>query len=976
MASSPDPQRASHFIHLLLSSGGNVALLENLAEEQRTVLFAVLGGSQTLGETLVARPEWLPVVLDIDGLRHPRSETGMHRELATGTSEAVARQDFTAAFAWLRDFKQRETLRIAARDLGRLGKTLDIVRELSQLATVALDAAWRFSEAPLRSRLGAPYHQTPDGEWLPTPACVLGMGKLGGYELNYSSDVDVLFVYEEEGSLFKEPPKAGAQAKGLSTHQYFRRVAEAFVGEVGRLAAQGMLYRIDLRLRPEGDSGPLVRSLPSYENYYSQWGQTWERMMLIKARPVAGSRTLGAEFLEMVQPFRFPRSLSQQALAEIAAMKRRIEVEVVRGGELERNVKLGRGGIREIEFIAQSLQVLYAGRLPFLADSQTVPALQKLVQYQHLSAKASEELIDAYCFLRDVEHRLQMENNLQTHTLPESGPARDRIARSMGFTDRDAFEARLLAVRNAVRGWYDTLVQSQTPVTRDSLPQEILGAEAAWRELLASRGFRDPDKGVRLAQSFILGPGFGHVSTRTADFARLMFSKLLDLCPDAAKPTPDAGPDGDSTAKTLSDPDRVLARLDSFISAYGARSMLFETWASSPSLFELLVLLFDRSEFLAETAIRTPDLVDELELSGRLRRGKTSAQILADLRHGADDADQRLWIRRYHQAEFMRIGLREILGLADCEQNFLELSALADACLQYSLEVATKKQRLTRPPLAIIGLGKLGGSELNYGSDLDVVFVAQPKATKTQVLNKIATEVMELLASPTELGVAFQVDARLRPDGEKGMLVPTLSAFRDYYQQRAQLWELQAISRARPIAGDAAVSQNLLSFVHEITNLSKPNPAVAAHTPDWKARIARMRQRIVSERTRPGEDALAIKTGVGGLVDAEFMAQAICLGNGWYEPNTLKVLQRASQEGILRQASGESLVDAYRRLRRVEAILRRWSYAGETTLPTDAPAQYRVAMRCGFTTSDRFLHAVARYRTTIRKAYLEFFGKA
>jgi glutamate-ammonia-ligase adenylyltransferase len=453
--------------------------------------------------------------------------------------------------------------------------------------------------------------------------------------------------------------------------------------------------------------------------------------------------------------------------------------------------------------------------------------------------------------------------------------------------------------------------------------------------------------------------------------------RLLALCPRQDQPAaPSTVPleDGDPTARRLSDPDRVLARLDSFISAYGARAMLFETWASNPSLFDLLVLLFDRSEFLAETAIRTPDLVDELELSGYLRRSKTAEQILKDLRHGLADPDQRLWLRRYHEAELMRIGLRDILGLADYEQNLVELSALADACLQYALEVVLRKHKFSQPPLAIIGLGKLGGAELNYGSDLDVVFVADDKVRNLPRLQRLAVEVTELIASPTAHGVAFALDARLRPDGEKGLLVNNLKAYDEYYRRRAQFWEVQALSRSRPIAGNADVGRRFQELVARLTDLTHPACAEAARTTNWKQEIARMRSRIEKERTPAGKDDLAIKTGTGGLMDAEFIAQALGLAHHWQEPNTLRALLRAREEGVLPEATANLLIDNYRKLRRVEAILRRWSYAGETTLPDDPAPLYRVAVRCGFTHAAGFMSAVARYRRNLRQVYQQVFG--
>jgi glutamate-ammonia-ligase adenylyltransferase len=423
----------------------------------------------------------------------------------------------------------------------------------------------------------------------------------------------------------------------------------------------------------------------------------------------------------------------------------------------------------------------------------------------------------------------------------------------------------------------------------------------------------------------------------------------------------------------LSDPDRVLARLDSFIAAYGSRALLYETWDSNPSLFELLLLLFDRSEFLAELALRTPDLVDELVLSGHLRRRKAASEILNDLRHGHGDTDQRLWIRHYHRSELMRIGLRDILGLADLEQNLAELTALADACLQYALAVVLRRNKFKTPPLLIVGLGKLGGAELNYGSDLDIIFVAKDNAKNLPQLQSVAVEVMDLLSSTTELGVAFATDARLRPDGEKGLLVNTLAAHEEYYRKRARLWEIQALTRIRPIAGDLKLGEKFRALAAVLTNFQAPNLPLAAYRPDWKKEISRMRERIEKERTPTGKEHLAIKTGAGGLIDAEFVAQMLCLQHGWQEPNTLRALSRARDAKVLDTNLASQLIDNYGQLRRIEAILRRWSYAGEALLPDDDAAMYRVAVRCGWNNAGDFMKAVVKFRRAIREAYAKIF---
>ena len=971
-----DPQRAAHGLESLLATEA-AEVLAGITAEQAQVLAALWSGSTFLSDQLVAHPDWISAI-EPEALKHPRRKQGLQRELASLVSPALSTADYAAALRGVRAFKQREMLRLAARDLAGLGVLAEVMLELSDVADVCLDAVWRVCWQQIGARCGYPYHQDAAGHWQRTAGCVLGLGKLGGQELNYSSDVDVLFVYSEEGNVFLEPPrKPKPPGSALTNHQFFNRLAEAFIAEVPRLTAEGALYRIDLRLRPEGDSGPLTRSLESYENYYAQWGQTWERMMLIKARVVGGDPALSAEFLEMVNPFRYPRSVNESVLSEVAAMKDRIENEVVRAGELDRNVKLGRGGIREIEFIAQAQQLLHGGRQPFLQGPQTLPCLAKLAQYDHLTRDETRSLSEAYVFLRNVEHRLQMENNLQTHTLPSPGPALTRLARLMGCARLAEFEAGRQRHTTTVRSIFDKLLKSDPAASQPlPFPTRFQGAEAEWKRLLTARGFRDSDKALRVLREFAEGPGYVHVSPRTSQLAFQLLPRLFRLLPEPAGEAKSPGlrpltPSGTETTPRLSDPDRVVTRLDSFISAYGARSTLFELWNSNPALFELLLLLFDRSEFLAELAIRTPDLVDELVTSGRLRQRKTAGETLRDLRHGQRDADQCLWLRRYHQAELMRIGLRDILNLADFEQHLTELSALADACLQYALEVVLRRHRLTRPPFAILGLGKLGGAEIDYGSDLDIIFVAGPAAKDLTKLAQLARETLELVSQRTEQGMLFQTDARLRPDGEKGLLVKTLPGYEEYYRQRAQLWEIQALTRTRPVAGDMKIAAVFQALAARLTNFHSPNLPLAAYAPDWKQQIHRMRMRIEKERTPPGQDAFAIKTGRGGLVDAEFIAQALCLEHGWQEPNTLGALARARAAAVLPEA--DKLITHYRHLRRIEGLLRRWSYEGETVLPEDPAPYYRVSVRCGFPNPEAFCSDLAECRQAIREVYLGAF---
>jgi [glutamine synthetase] adenylyltransferase / [glutamine synthetase]-adenylyl-L-tyrosine phosphorylase len=943
-----DPVRVKDFLSLSAETGARKKL-DNFPTDSAQALAATVSGSEFLGKLLLAEPDLLSV-FDFDHLRHARRAEGFQRDVEKFLKPALAARDYENALRELRRYKQREILRIAARDLGRLSNVADITRELSGMADVCLAAILQIVSKQFLEKYGQPFHLDANGRWQPTAFCVLGLGKLGGQELNYSSDVDLMFVYDDEGSVFKKTPRAV-----MSSHPFFCKLAEAFSTEVSRATPDSFLFRVDLRLRPEGDSGPVARSLESCENYYAQWGQTWERMMLIKARRVAGDKSLGAEFLEMIQPFRFPRAVSPEILREIAATKERIENEVVRTGELERNVKLGRGGIREIEFIVQALQVLHAGRAPFLQIPQTLPCLAKLEQYDLLARDDVAQLHAAYVFLRDVEHRLQMENNLQTHTVPEDDAVQRRLARLMNFPTREKFQSALRMHTGNVRRVYESLLKNNEPTTGTSLPP-FDGAAEEWSRLLAAHSFREPERTFSLFKEFAEGPGYINVSARTTELARHLILRFLALCPQETTKRP---------SQVLSDPDRVLARLDSFIGAYGSRATLFELWTNNPKFFKLLLWLFDRSEFLAETAISAPDLVDVLVSGGRLQRRKTPAEILKELRFGHDDTDQFLWLRRYHETELMRLGLRDISGQEDIEQTPAELSAFADACLQYALEVVLKKNKIKSPPLAIIGLGKLAGSEIIYGSDLDVLFVAGAGEKNLARFQKLATEVMDLLSRRTEQGIVFHTDARLRPDGEKGLLVQTLDACENYYHKRAQLWEIQALTRVRFIAGNAVTGEKFQALAKKLTDFSK-GPKEPRFK-DWKQQIHHMRMRVEKERTPKGKDDLAIKTGKGGLMDAEFIAQTLCLANGWHEPNTLRALKRASNEKNLPNA--EKLIENYRELRRVEAILRRWSDEGEAVLPDDAPAFYRVSVRCGFATPEQFRSALAKWRKAIREDY-------
>jgi glutamate-ammonia-ligase adenylyltransferase len=593
--------------------------------------------------------------------------------------------------------------------------------------------------------------------------------------------------------------------------------------------------------------------------------------------------------------------------------------------------------------------------------------LEKLTAYEHLSLDEAGHLAGAYRFWRMVEHRLQMEYNLQTHALPVNDVGRLRIARLMGVDSLGAFEALRCHHAGFVRQIHEHFLpiqSSEESVHVHALPGDFETDTESWQALLIQLGFTDPIKAQRLLRQFIHGPDWAHVSHRTEELGRVLLPRFFALCANSPWPRTAAGP----RDPVLSDPDRVLTRIDSFISAYGTRAPLYETWDSHPQFFELLLWLFDRSENLAELAIRTPDLIEEMVLSGRLRRSKTVEETLGELRLGFDDEDQQLWIRRYQQAEETRIGLRSILELAPDSLLCEELSNLADACIQYALEVVQKRHRWKSHAFGILALGKLAGRELNFGSDLDLLFVTTTSVRQLPGRQKGAAELLDLLSGCTDLGLSFEVDTRLRPDGEKGLLVNTLSGFLKYYQRRAQLWELQALSRIRFVAGDPKVAAAITAQLVSLFDMRAVNPQIAAHTIEWPKATAAMLKRIQSERTPQGMDALAIKTGTGGLMEAEFLAQFWCLRHGWHEPSTGAALQRGLESQLIPKDLGDRFLRGYGELRRIEMILRRWSFEGESVLPKDPSALIRVAIRCGYVSADALMDVVTEARMGIRQA--------
>jgi [glutamine synthetase] adenylyltransferase / [glutamine synthetase]-adenylyl-L-tyrosine phosphorylase len=857
-------------------------------------LFHLLSLSSICGARLIQQPKILLWLAYPDTCTDRRGYGRMLTDLHNlAGREPIAADNFRILRLW----KGREMVRIALREVAEAAPLEETMIELSQLADICLTTVSEHWKEELRQRWGAPESQF----------AVIGVGKLGGRELNHSSDVDLIFVYSDEGQLTAK----------FSYHEWFTRLGNKIIETFAASDPAGSLFRVDLRLRPEGSAGPLVRSLESMENYYAGFGEMWERLALIKARWICGDGELAYDFLRQLQPFIFPKSPTPDLLDEVAAIKNRIERDIVRHEHRERNVKLGAGGIREIEFVVQALQLLHAARHPFLQEPGTLKAIRGLAELEFLPNEDAGQLEAAYCFLRRVEHRLQIEAEQQTHTVPERGEALQLLARSLGFADGADLLSKMREQMQWVRAIFQRVVRP-TGAAKDS-------------GVLDFGIFRDPEQAAKtFAQLGKSAAGF-HVAPRT----RQIFGKLRPLLL--------------TWLARAADPDATLIQFVRFVEAYGFRSLLFELLAANPRLLELLVKTFDASETAGGWLIRRPQLLEELTRGGTLDRSFDVAQHLERLEAlGATSADLDP-VLIYRQRELLRILLRDVLELAPLLQLLAEQNDVAEACLVFVDRLLNPDQSLT-----IVALGKFGGREIGYGADLDVLFVGEnPRAA----LNLVAA-----LAQSSAEGRLAKLDARLRPDGEKGPLVCSLETFRTYYETRAQFWELQALTRARAIGGP-------LRF--EFEALAKELWREAGGRSDLVRQIENMLVRIANDRGS-GNDFFDFKTGIGGMIEAEFLVQALQMRHRIWEPNFLTAIGKLAAKKILEKGDAEKLRSAYSLLRRCESVLRRWQNRGVSTLPATRDEEDRFARRMKFATIEDFHAPYGRAREVIRSLRMRY----
>jgi len=917
-------------------------------------LLVVLGGSAALAAALAAEGAGWPALLaTLDDAGRTVAE---HRARLAGATGPLARGELQAL---LRRYRRREVVRIGGRDLvGRAGVD-ETVRELSTLAEAVIAAAVDATVARLAREL-AP---APPGGFV-----VLGMGKLGGGELNYSSDVDLVYVYEHD-----------ADAGGRTSREWFARLAEEVTRVLAEPTADGRCFRVDLRLRPGGGEGPLAVSLGAAVSYYETWGQTWERAVWLKARPIAGDVALGERLLAELAPFVYRRYLDFGTIDDLQAMKRRVDASVREG---ERNVKLGRGGIREVEFFVQAQQLIHAGKDARLHERATLATLERLAATGYVEPARAQALMDAYRFLRDVEHKVQIVHERQTHAIP-GDPAEERaLARRLGLRDADpvaAFRALLARHTGAVHAAFDALFHGAEEERRRGGDVgtagilDALGDDERTAARLAAIGFADPAAAVRELRLLRDGPPRAPASPRRRQaLATLAPSLLAELARSAA-------------------PDRSLRHLATFITTVGARTSYLHLLLENPGVMRLLVRLFAASEFLSQFFLRHPELLDSLVRADLVQVDRTADGMAAELAtrlDAAPDLESALdTIRRFRHEEFLRIGVHDIEGELPLVAVERQLSDLAATSLQAALAIARREvcARTGMPAcgeseaLVVLGMGKLGGAELSYNSDLDLIFVYDAgdaarwsgRLGPHDFFTRIAQRTISALQTPTREGIAYRIDTRLRPSGNQGPLVSSREAFEAYHRTSAAVWERQALIKARAVAGPPALRAELEAVVERFVY-------GRGLTDGERAGIARMRERIERERAAAGGLA-SFKTGRGGLVDVEFLVQMLQLRHGHDHPairlrTTRAALAALAAEGLLTADEARTLVDGYAFLRAVESRLRLDCDQPVEALDDAAETLVPLARRLGYEGADADVAAAlaadhARHRDGIRAVY-------
>jgi glutamate-ammonia-ligase adenylyltransferase len=835
----------------------------------------------------------------------------------------------------LRRFRNRQQLRIIWRDISRQADLIETCRDLSEMADICIDLAyqWLYSRhcaqfgTPVGRRSGQAQHMV-----------ILGMGKLGAHELNLSSDIDLIFGYPEGG-------ETEGVKRPLDNQEFFIRLGQRLIKALDAITVDGFVFRTDMRLRPYGSSGSLVFSFNALEQYYQDQGRDWERYAMIKARVVGGDQVAGAQLLEMLRPFVYRRYLDFSAIEALRTMKQLIQQEVRRKGMAE-NIKLGAGGIREVEFIAQAFQLIHGGRDLSLQQRSLFAVLTTLRDQGYLPSAVTDELRDGYAFLRYAEHALQAIDDRQTQTLPDNDQDRARVAFIMGFDSWAAFHEQLMHWRGRV-DWHFRQVIADPDEDADTADDEVVGGEwlplwsdvqdeaAACRQLVEA-GFSDAQSAWRRLAGLRNG-------NQVRAMQRLGRERLDAFMPRLL-----------AQAVEHENPDLVLERVLPLIEAVARRSAYLVLLTENPGALQRLLTLCAASPWIAEQITRFPLLLDELLNEGRLFKPPLAPELAAELRERLmripeDDLEQQMEaLRHFKLAHRLRVAASEVAGSLPLMKVSDYLTWLAEAILDQVLALAWRHtvskygapQRadgsLCDPDFIIVGYGKVGGIELGHSSDLDMVFIhdGDPQAETNgakpidgaQFFNRLGQRIIHLLTTQTNSGQLYEVDMRLRPSGVAGLLVSSLGAFQRYQENEAWTWEHQALVRARVLVGCPRVGKAFEAVRAAVLGRERDLDLLRAEVSEMRAK---MRDNLGTRATAAGTAANAfeasacfdLKQDAGGIVDIEFMVQYAALAWSRQYPalleftDNIRILEGLEHLGLLVAEDVGLLQEAYKAYR-------------------------------------------------------------
>lgn len=868
---------------------------------QRQRVFAC---SAFVAEQMRRRPELLLSLLDSGELQKSLPENSF----LVGLQQRVRIND-ADLMTVLRQYRQRQLVRIVWRDLCRCANTAETTRDTSLLAEACIEVAQTETTRELEARYGTP-RGSESGE--PQKLIVLAMGKLGARELNVSSDIDLIFVYPEAG-------KTDGQEKSVSNEEFFTHVGRGVINLLDKKTADGFVFRVDMRLRPYGDSGALVHTFASLESYYQEQGRDWERYAMIKARPVTGDQAASEVLMDSLRPFVFRKYVDFGVVDSLRSMKRMIAAEEHRRG-LQQDIKLGPGGIREIEFIAQCLQLIRGGRDLQLQQRELLPVLGACVELGILPPDAEHQLRVAYLFLRDTEHAIQGYQDKQTQALPQDDHAQLVLATAMGSNSWLEYSERLEVHRQRVKGHFANLIADPEEQTIDT-GSVLVGTwgEDVDAQVLADLGYAQPHETSAAIASLYTSPKIVALQPEGRDRLDQFMPRLISACAEVPHP------------------DLALQRLLPLVLAIARRSVYLALLLENPPALADLVLLCSASPWISDQLERNPVLLDELLDRASLYTAPDKNLLRDELRQQVsrlplDDLEAQMDALRYFKASHvLRVAASELVGRLPLMQVSDKLTWIAEVILEQVLAVAwadlTAKYGLPANVneglgFTVYAYGKLGGIELGYGSDLDLVFIYQDGKGSTDgersidnavFYTRLGQRLIHILETRMSMGQLYEVDMRLRPSGSSGMLASTVSGFRRYQQTDAWTWEHQAMVRARFVAGDESLALQVDQVRADILRQTRNEMRLAEDVCEMRHK---MRAHLLPDAPAQ-EREFDLKQGVGGIVDIEFMVQYAVLAWSANEPelvrwsDNVRILQTLGREGFFKQPECEALTQAY-----------------------------------------------------------------